>query len=224
MARRLAPLSVCLGLLTLLSVARSAAAQTYVWTDERGVVHAAAEPGEVPAKYRAKAVQDAQRPHSNVTVLPPPETPAAPDTEADPTAPAPMKPGHKPQFAPPPKPAEPGPEATPTPPPDEDEPKKKGLGEPAPGFEWHCTPDPDGGKPKCEQFEKRSSKRARHAAARAEARKQLGVDPDAENDPDVQGELQRRADKEYEKSTQKPDAPKHSGRDDAEDEPEDSED
>ncbi len=227
MARRLAPLSVCLGLLTLLAVARSASAQTYVWTDEHGVVHAAAEPAEVPAKYRAKALQDAQRPHSNLTVLPPPDAPAAPEAEVvDPTAPAPMKPGHKPQYAPPPKAAEPDPEAAQaTPPADDDEPKKKkGLGEPAPGFEWHCTPDPDGGDPKCEQFEKRANKRARHAAARAEARKQLGVDPEAENDPEVKSELQRRADKEYEKTTQKPVAPKHGTGDDGEDESEESED
>ena len=233
MARRLAPLLVCLGLLTLLAAARGASAQTYVWTDERGVVHAAAEPSEVPAKYRAKAVQDAQRPRSNLTVLPPPDEPAAPDTEvADPTAAAPMKPGHKPQHAPLPsakggeKAAEPGPDAAQATPPVEDEEpkKKKGLGEPAPGFEWHCTPDPDGGDPKCEQFEKRSNKRARHAAARAEARKQLGVDPDAENDPEVQSELQRRADKEYEKTTQKPEVPKQRHGDDGEDESGDSED
>ena len=153
-------------------------------------------------------------------------TPAAPESDADPSAPAPMKPGHRPQFAPPPKAAEPGPEAAPATPPadDENEAKKKGLGEPAPGFEWHCTPDPDGGKPKCEQFEKRASKRARHAAARDAARKQLGVDPEAENDPEVKADLQRRADKEYEKSTQKPKEPKHSGADDAEDESDDSED
>jgi hypothetical protein len=124
---------------------------------------------------------------------------------------------------PPPKAAEPA-RGRAAPPVEDDEPKQKGLGEPAPGFEWHCTPDPDGGKPKCEQFEKRANKRARHAAARAEARKQLGVDPEAENDPEVQSELQRRAEKEYEKTTHKPVAPKHGTGDDGEDESEESDD
>jgi hypothetical protein len=220
MARLLAPLSVCLGLLTVLAIARSAAAQTYVWTDEHGVVHAAADPGEVPAKYRTKSVQDAERPHSNskLTVLPPPDAPAAAEGDAaDPTAPAPMKPGHKPAYAPAPKTEAPAEPTAAAPPSDTDEPvKPKGLGEPEKGFEWHCTPDPDGGKPKCEQFEKRSSKRDRHAAARDTARKQMGVDPDAENDPEVKAELQRRADKEYEKTTKKPPAPKRGSDDDDE--------
>jgi hypothetical protein len=205
MASRLAPL--CLGVLILAGAARSARAQTYVWTDERGVVHAAAEPSEVPDRYRAKAVKDAERPRSNVTVLPPPDPPAAPEND-DPTAPAPMLPGKKPAHAAQPKPEVPAEDAAPKPAePDEAAAKKKGLPEPAPGFEWSCTADPEGGKPKCEQFEKRASKRARHAAARAEARKQLGADPDAENDPEMRDELQRRADKEYEKTTQKPPAP-----------------
>ena len=204
MASRLAPL--CLGVLTLVAAARSASAQTYVWTDERGVVHAAAEPSEVPDKFRAKAVKDAERPRSNVTVLPPPDPPAAPNDD-DPTAPAPLRNGLKPKYAVPPKSETPAEEAPKTDEPADAAAKKKGLPEPAPGFEWSCTADPEGGKPKCEQFEKKSSKRARHAAARAEARKQLGVDPDAENDPEVQEQLQRRADKEYQKTTQKPPVP-----------------
>ena len=200
----------CLALLALVAASRGARAQTYIWTDERGVVHAAADPGEVPEKYRAKSVHDAQRPRSNVTVLQPdePETPAAAET---PNAEAPMKPGKKPEFAPPkaaaPAPEEAAPQAAA--PPADDAPKPKGLPAPAEGFEWSCTADPDGGKPKCEQFEKRSSKRQRHAAARAEARKQMGIDPDQENDPDVKAEMQRRADKEYEKSTKQPPAPTH---------------
>lgn len=219
MASRLAPL--CLGVLTLVAAARSANAQTYVWTDERGVVHAAAEPSEVPEKFRAKAVKDAERPRSNVTVLPPPDPPAAPETD-DPTAPAPMLPGHKPAHAAPPKPETPAADAPKTVEPGEAAAAKKGLPEPAPGFEWSCTADPDGGKPKCEQFEKRSSKRARHAAARDAARKQLGVDPDAENDPEVQEQLQQRADKEYEKTTRKPPVPDaHPADDEDSDDPED---
>jgi Domain of unknown function (DUF4124) len=220
MASRLVPLF--LGVLILVAAARSASAQTYVWTDERGVVHAAAEPSEVPEKYRAKAVKDAQRPRSNVTVLPPPD-PAAPEADpADPTAAAPMKPGHKPEFAPAPKPKpETPPEEAKAPEPEETPAKKPGLPDPAPGFEWSCTANPEGGKPKCEQFEKRASKRARHAAARAEARKQLGVDPDSANDPELQEELQRRADKEYEKTTKKPEAKEPGGDDE---ESEDSED
>ena len=177
-----------------------------MWTDERGVVHAAADPCEVPEKFRAKAVKDAERPRSNVTVLPPPDPPAAPNDD-DPTAPAPLRNGLKPKYAAPPKPETPADEAPKPDEPAEAAAKKKGLPEPAPGFEWSCTADPEGGKPKCEQFEKRSSKRARHAAARAEARKQLGVDPDAENDPEVQEQLQQRADKEYQKTTQKPPVP-----------------
>jgi len=210
MARRLA--LPCVALLALVAAARGARAQTYVWTDERGVVHAAAEPSEVPEKYRAKSVHDAERPRSNVTVLPPPE-PAAADTPDDPLAPAPMKPGKKPEHVPAPKAAEtPAPDDAPQAKgvSDDEVPKPKGLPAPAEGFEWSCTADPDGGKPKCEQFEKRSSKRARHAAARDEARKQMGIDPDAEsNDPDVKAEMQRRADKEFEKTTKKPPAPVH---------------
>jgi len=197
----------CLALLALVAAARGARAQTYIWTDERGVVHAAAEPSEVPEKYRAKSVHDAERPRSNVTVLQPdePATPAAADT---PNTEAPMKPGKKPEHAPKPAaaPAPPPEDAPPQAAADDEAPKPKGLPAPADGYEWSCTADPDGGKPKCEQFEKRSSKRQRHAAARAEARKQMGVDPDQENDPDVKAELQRRADKEYEKSTHKPPA------------------
>ena len=222
-ALRLAPL--CLGFLAAFALARDAGAQTYVWTDERGVVHAAAEPEEVPAKYRAKAVQDAQRSRSNLNVLPPPE-PAAPEPGSadEATAPAPMKPGHRPKHAEPAKSGTPDDAAAKDAPPAEDEepPKQKGLGEPAPGFEWNCTPDPDGGKPKCEQFEKKSSKRSRRASARAEARKQLGVDADTEYDPELEEQLQRRAEKEYEKTTQKPPAPAPSEGDD-DDAPDESE-
>ena len=212
-ARRLA--LPCLALLALVASARGARAQTYIWTDERGVVHAASEPSEVPEKYRAKSVRDAQRPRSNVTVLAPDE-PAAPAESDAPNAEAPMKPGKKPEHLPPPKAATPAPAPTEGAPPPQaaasgdETPKPKGLPAPAEGFEWSCTADPDGGKPKCEQFEKRSSKRQRHAAARAEARKQMGVDPDEENDPDVKAEMQRRADKEYEKTTTKPPAPARS--------------
>jgi hypothetical protein len=184
--------SACLGIFMLLACARVASAQTYVWTDERGVVHAAADPSEVPPQYRAKSVRDASSASSRVKVVPEESAPvpAAPRAAPlDPEPPAPATAKSRKQAN------------------DDAEPPKlpgKGLPPPDPGFAWHCATDPEGGPPKCEQFEKKSAKRARRAEARAKAREELGIGPTDEFDPDVAKQVDERAQKEYEKTTPVP--------------------
>jgi len=207
---------VSLGVFLLVGCARLAGAQTYIWTDDRGVVHAASDPAEVPAKHRAKAIRDAASPRSPVTVLPdgengPPARPAHAERNAPPAAAARSYEGDspaettgggvgldaKPEVTPPPAAAK-----------DTAKPKKftgKGMPPPDPGFEWSCIPDPDGGPPKCEQFEKKTNKRERRADARRKAREALGVDaPEDEFDPDLAKKVDRRAEEEYKKTTPVP--------------------
>ncbi|HKC50600.1 MAG TPA: hypothetical protein VKF60_07385 [Myxococcota bacterium] len=207
---------VSLGFFLVTACARLAAAQTYVWTDDHGVVHAASDPSEVPAKQREKAMRDAIGRRSGVTITPT-------DDDAVPAAPSPVAP-ESPRRAPEPatRPYEGdapgmngggvGVEANPqvTPRAKHDEPaanKYRGnqLPPPDPGFEWNCATDPEGGPPKCEQFEKRNNRRDRRAAARQAARDALGVsDPTEEFDPDVAKKVERRAEEEFKKSTPVP--------------------
>lgn len=232
-----------LGVLLLTACARLAGAQTYVWTDERGVVHAASDPSEVPADKRAKAIRDA----ANRRPVATPDTQASDSQPAAPVAPAAKHRAHrdetpaaptrsyegddpaetsgggvgidaKPEVTPPPEPKRAPKDAK-----EEPEPKKfsgKGLPPPDPGFEWHCATDPEGGPPKCEQFEKKSSKRARRAEAREKARDELGVEGTDEFDPDVAKRVNERAEQEFKKTTPvaKTKAPKRSedGEDDDE--------
>jgi hypothetical protein len=223
--------------LLLTGCARLAGAQTYVWTDARGVVHAASDPSEVPAAQREKAMRDAVGRRDRVTIAPAGEdaVPAAPAAPAPPSTSG-RKRGHaaepeapqrsfegdapkdttgggvgldaNPQVTPPaPKQAPP-------------DPKKftgQGLPPPDPGFEWSCIPDTEGGPPKCEQFEKKNNKRERRADARRKAQDALGVnDPTDEFDPDVAKRVDQRAEEEYKKTTPTPTtkAPKHPRDDD----------
>ncbi len=223
---------VSLGFLLLTACARPAAAQTYIWTDDHGVVHAAADPSEVPANQREKALRDAVGRRNSVTIAPA-------EDAAVPAAPAPSAGPEKARKPPAPTPRsfegdapdmngggtslDANPEVTPGAKGDELKPKKfagKGLPPPDPGFEWNCATDPEGGPPKCEQFEKRNNKRDRRAAARKAAREQLHVDdPTQEFDPDVAKKVEQRADEEFKKSTPVPTAkaPKRSASGDDED-------
>lgn len=205
---------VSLGFLLLSTCARLAGAQTYVWTDERGVVHAASDPSEVPAKQREKAVRDAAGPSTRVTI-----TPA---DDSVPAAAAPSAPSIRARSEPEPRsfegdaPAETSgggvgldakPEVTPEAnavPPKPKEYTGKGLPPPDPGFEWHCPADPEGGPPKCEQFEKRTNRRERRVEAREKARKALGVGPNDEFDPDLAKRVDQRAEEEFKKTTPVP--------------------
>jgi hypothetical protein len=236
---------VTLGFLLLTACARLAAAQTYVWTDERGVVHAAADPSEVPASQRAKAVRDALG-HSDRVKIAPPEAPADDPEAPVPAAAAPAKTAPKAPKEPErpyrsfegddPRETNSGvgldtnPEGTsraqkPEPKAKQKEVDPNHLPPPDPGFEWHCATDPEGGPPKCEQFEKRSSRRERRAEARQKAQKELGVDdPTDEFDPDVAKKVQKRAEQEFKETTPEPSMKaKRSGPDD-EDESDSSED
>ncbi len=182
---------VTLGFLLLAGCARLAGAQTYVWTDERGVVHAASDPSEVPASQREKAIRNAEgRP--NIRISPDPTPPAAPAGDS-----SNMGVGLDVE-----------PEVTGQPQEDEEEaaPKAKRVGPnklppPRDGFEWNCATDPEGGPPKCEQFETKSSKRARRADARNKAKSDLKIKPGDEFDPEVAERVNRRAEQEYKKST-----------------------
>ncbi len=182
--------SASLGIFMLVACARIAAAQTYVWTDERGVVHAAADPSEVPPQYREKSVRDASNARPAVKVVPEDSAPVPAAPRAMPVDDEPAPPVHPPKAK---KPKE-----------EEPEHKGKGLPPPDPGFEWHCANDPEGGPPKCEQFEKKSSKRARRAEARAKARAEMGVGPTDEFDPDVAKHVDERAEREYKNTTPVP--------------------
>ncbi|HTO69845.1 MAG TPA: hypothetical protein VMR31_08295 [Myxococcota bacterium] len=194
-------LTAALSLLALAGLSRAAAAQTYVWTDERGVVHAAADPSEVPAQYRQKAVDNAQVQRPTMTVVPeaggaPPASPMPVDPDA---APAPQAPHvHKPpaQQNAAPQHVEPNP--------DDPDPRTRKLGKPDPGFEWHCLTDPEGGPPKCTQEEKKYDKRQRRADAREKAEHDLGVTQEDEFDPDVAKKVNERAEEEFKKSTPTP--------------------
>jgi hypothetical protein len=227
---------VFLGFSLLTACARLAHAQTYIWTDERGVVHAASDPGEVPANQREKAMRDAIGRKSSVTIGPAddgsaPAVPAAPAPSAAPEktrrgsasapttprsfegdAPANLNGGGTGLGA--------DPQVTPGRKPDDPAPKKytgKGLPPPDPGFEWNCATDPEGGPPKCEQFEKKANKRERRAAAREAARSELGItDPSDEFDPEVAKRVDQRAEEEFKKTTPVPTtkAPKHPAGDD----------
>ena len=177
---------VTLGLLLLAGCARVAGAQTYVWTDERGVVHAASDPSEVPASQREKAIRNAEGRRDSVTISPDP-TPAAPDTSNMGTG-LDVDPEVTQQQA------------------DDEAPTSKRLNPnklppPEAGFEWNCPTDPEGGPPKCEQFETKSSKRDRRAAAREKARRELKVKPVDEFDPEVARRVNQRAEEEYKKTT-----------------------
>jgi hypothetical protein len=223
---------VSLGFLLLTACARLAGAQTYVWTDEHGVVHAAADPSEVPANQRAKAIRDAAGRRNPVTISPADESGAVPAAPA----PAPSPTARKGHSAPAPEPRsyegdapaeaetsgggaglEANPKVTPPPKGANETPKTKDvtgkrLPPPDPGFEWHCATDPEGGPPNCEQFEKKTSKRERRAEARRKAKEDLGVgDPTDEFDPDVAKRVDERAEEEFKKSTPVPTtrAPKH---------------
>ena len=188
-----------LGFLALSALARPVSAQTYVWTDERGVVHAAADPSEVPAQYRQKSVENAQVQRPTMTVVPDDAAPAAAaPTQMDP-APAPAPVPHHHAVAAPPDPQKVAPN------PDDPDPRTRKLGKPDPGFEWHCLTDPEGGPPKCTQEEKKYDKRARRADARARAEAQLGATPEAEAaDPDLQRKVDKLAEKEFNKTTPTP--------------------
>jgi hypothetical protein len=205
--------SASLWIFMLVACARVAAAQTYVWTDEHGVVHAAADPSEVPPQYRAKSLRDASSDRPAVKVIPEESAPVPP-VPAAPRAHTPIDVEDEP--APAPDPSNGGKAKG-------DQARKgKGLPPPDEGFEWHCANDPEGGPPKCEQFEKKNSKRARHAEARAKARKDLGVGVTDEFDPEVAKRVNERAEKEFKKSTPTPTtkAPKPS--EDGDDEESDS--
>ena len=193
-----------LGLAALLLVlcARTASAQTYIWTDDRGVVHAASDPSEVPPKYREKSVRDASKAKPGVKIVPNEEVPAAPrghsasinqsggganidvNPEVAPGAAIDDKPSKKKSSA------ERGPYGLP--PADE-------------GFEWHCASDPEGGAPHCQQLEKKYHKRERRAEARDKARKEMGIDdPTQEFDPDVAKKVDRKAQEEFDRTAPEP--------------------
>jgi len=206
---------VTLGLFLLAFCARLAGAQTYVWTDERGVVHAAADPSEVPPAQRAKAMRDALGRRDKVNITAPNED----ASQAPPAAAAPAKAPEAPYRsfegdAPREVHGGVGLEADPqvTPQKRKPEPKEKEkrvdpdhLPPPEPGFEWNCATDPEGGPPKCEQFEKKSSRRERRVEAREKAQKELGVDdPSDEFDPDVARKVQERTEREFRDSTPEP--------------------
>jgi len=192
-----------LGGFLLLACARLAAAQTYIWTDERGVVHAAADPSEVPAKYRQRAVENASKSRPEVKIVPQDQqVPAAPAPRPSEPPPQQSYEGNgttihaNPDVAPAPAergPLKPGQTAGP-----------HGLPPADPGFEWQCLTDPEGGPPKCTQEEKKYHKRARRAEARENARKQLGVEPTDEFDPDVAKKVNQRAQEEFDKTTPEP--------------------
>lgn len=184
---------ITLGLLLLTSCARLAAAQTYVWTDERGVVHAASDPSEVPANQREKAIRNAEGRRDSVTISPEPTPPAAPAGDSGGMSGSGVG-------------LDVEPEVTPQGEPEPEEPKQKRLNPnklppPEPGFEWNCPTDPEGGPPKCEQFEKQSSKRERRAAAREKARSDLKIKPGDEFDPEVARRVNQRAEEEFQKTT-----------------------
>lgn len=188
--------AVTLGSLLLVACARLAAAQTYVWTDDRGVVHAAADPSEVPAKYREKSVQNASKSRPALKVVPEDPVPAAPrGTASDSMEQA----------------GGAGVEVNPNVTDDEPAPKAKGknagphgLPPAEDGFEWQCASDPEGGPPHCQQMEKKYHKRDRRAAAREKARKDLGVGPTDEFDPDVAKKVDKRAQEEFDKTAPEP--------------------
>jgi hypothetical protein len=193
--------SLCVGFL-LLTCARLASAQTYIWTDERGVVHAAADPSEVPAQYRQKAVQNAAKASPAVKIVPDANLPAAPATHSsDPVDQSNNRgtslsanPHASPQPADPPaRQKASGKNAGPY-----------GLPPADDGFEWHCAADPEGGAPHCEQLEKTNVKRARREQAREKARKELGVSPTDEFDPEVQKQVDKRAAEEFDRTTPTP--------------------
>lgn len=208
---------VSLGVLLLTACARLAGAQTYIWTDERGVVHAAADPSEVPASQREKSIRDAANRRPAVTsdseeAQPPAPVPAAKPRHAATKDEAPAAPARSYEGDGPAETTGGGigldakPEVTPGPTPSKEvpEPKEftgKGLPPPDPGFEWHCATDPEGGPPKCEQFEKKSSKRERRADARRKARAALGVEGTDEFDPEVAKRVDERAEEEFKKTT-----------------------
>jgi hypothetical protein len=180
--------------------ARLAAAQTYIWTDEHGVVHAAADPSEVPAKFRQKAVENASKARPEVKVVPD-QVPAAPAPRSHPSDaverpyegdPINANPGAGPGAGgstAPQKGQASGPH---------------GLPPADPGFEWQCATDPEGGPPRCRQEEKKYHKRDRRAQARENARKELGVEPTDEFDPDVAKKVNQRAQEEFDKTTPEP--------------------
>jgi uncharacterized protein DUF4124 len=192
----------------LVACARLAAAQTYIWTDERGVVHAAADPSEVPAQYRQKAVENASKARPAVKIVPEESVPAAP---APPTASqkaqknAPAEPR---SYEGDPQPIKANPQAGPgnasSVPKSKGQPGPHGLPPADPGFEWQCLTDPDGGPPHCTQEEKKYHKRARRAEARENARKELGVEPTDEFDPDVAKKVNQRAQENFDQTTPEP--------------------
>jgi hypothetical protein len=188
-----------LSLLAACAFARLAPAQTYVWTDEHGVVHAAADPAEVPAQYRQKAVENAQVQRPSMTVVP--EEPKPPAAASPGLLEAPPLPAHPTRAS---KAASPD-TPPPAPNPDDPDPRTRKLGKPDPGFEWHCLTDPEGGPPKCTQEEKKYDKRQRRAEARDKAEKELGVTPEEEaSDPDVAKKVNQRAEEEFKRTTPAP--------------------
>jgi len=195
--------SVCLCGFLLVACARFAGAQTYIWTDERGVVHAAADPSEVPAKYRQKAVRDASRTRPEVKIVPDEQVPAAPAAAARGHASDPVEQSNDGINL------DANPNTGPGAPDDNPKGRPKGAGPhglpPADeGFEWHCATDPEGGPPHCQQLEKKYHKRERRAQARENARKDLGVEPTDEFDPDVAKKVNKRAQEEFDKTTPEP--------------------
>jgi hypothetical protein len=197
----------------LVACARLAAAQTYIWTDEHGVVHAAADPSEVPAKYRQKSVENASKSRPEVKIVPPDQVPAAAAPGAptngalknEPT-PRPYE-GDSPTIN-----ASPHGAQHPTDPTSNANTKgpagPHGLPPADPGFEWQCLTDPEGGPPHCTQEEKKYHKRARRAEARENARKELGVEPTDEFDPEVAKKVNQKAQEEFDKTTPTPSTPR----------------
>jgi uncharacterized protein DUF4124 len=192
--------AVTLGALLLVACARLAAAQTYIWTDDHGVVHAAAEPSEVPAKYREKAVQNASKSRPGVKVVPEDQVPAAAAPGARASHSMDQTGGGG---------IEVNPNVT-----GEDEPAPTkatgknagphGLPPAEDGFEWQCASDPEGGAPHCQQMEKKYHKRERRAQAREKARKDMGIGPTDEFDPDVAKKVDKRAQEEFDKTAPEP--------------------
>lgn len=198
----------------LVACARLAAAQTYIWTDEHGVVHAAADPSEVPAKYRQKSVENASKSRPEVKIVPQDQVPAAPAPSAAPKGALKNEPTPRPyegegttinasphggQRAADPTPTSTSNAKGPAGP--------HGLPPADPGFEWQCLTDPEGGPPHCRQEEKKYHKRARRAEARENARKELGVEPTDEFDPDVAKKVNQKAQEEFDKTTPQPSTP-----------------
>lgn len=70
--------------LTLFALSTPVAAQEYTWTDERGNVHMASDPSEIPARYRNSAVHAGGADSSRVRIVP--MEPAAAPKAADKTA------------------------------------------------------------------------------------------------------------------------------------------